>query len=138
VSTAGRWRIVEMDLWDHQALDLVAPATIEFGRDHIGSFRFVAVEAWMDCRRVLRDGRPAVEFSWEGSDDGDPASGRGWAAVEDGGSLVGHIWFHMGDDSGFRAVRVEGPRRVRPAPCQRPLGACASGRPKSTRDRRIR
>ena len=116
MSIAGRWRIVEMDLWDQEALDLVGPATIEIGRDHTGSFRFIAVEAWMDYRRLLRDGQPAVEFSWEGSDDGDPASGRGWAAVEDGGSLVGHIWFHMGDDSGFRAVRVERPRRVRAAP----------------------
>ena len=116
MSIAGRWRIVEMDLWDREAIDLVGPATIEFGPDYTASFRFVAVEAWMDCRRAVRDGQPAVEFSWEGSDDGDPASGRGWAAVEDGGSLVGHIWFHMGDDSGFRAVRVEGPGRVRGAP----------------------
>ena len=116
MSIAGRWRIVEMDLWDQEALDLVGPATAEFGRDQTGSFRFVAVEAWMDCRPVLRDGHPAVEFSWEGSDDDDPASGRGWASLEDDGSLVGHIWFHMGDDSGFRAVRVEGPRRRRAAP----------------------
>ena len=26
----GRWRILEMDLWDHEALDLVEPAFIEF------------------------------------------------------------------------------------------------------------
>jgi hypothetical protein len=116
VSIAGRWRIVEMDRWDQEALDLVGPATVEFGRDHTAGFRFVAVEAWMDCRRVLRGGHPAVEFSWGGSDDGDPASGRGWATLADGGSLVGHIWFHMGDDSGFRAVRVEGPRRRRAGP----------------------
>ena len=58
-----------------------------------------------------RDGHPAVEFSWDGSDEGDHASGRGWAALDDDGSLVGHIWFHMGDDSGYRAIRVDDGRR---------------------------
>ncbi len=40
-------------------------------------------------------------------DAGDPASGRGWALAEEDGSLRGHIYFHLGDDSGFRAVRAE-------------------------------
>jgi hypothetical protein len=44
---------------------------------------------------------------WEGNDESDPASGRGWAALEEDGSLRGHIYFHLGDDSGFRAVRAE-------------------------------
>jgi hypothetical protein len=43
----------------------------------------------------------------EGNDESDPASGRGWAALEEDGSLRGHIYFHLGDDSGFRAVRAE-------------------------------
>ena len=29
------------------------------------------------------------------------------AALEEDGSLRGHIYFHLGDDSGFRAVRAE-------------------------------
>jgi hypothetical protein len=102
----GSWCIVEMDLWDRDALDLLGPAFIEFGKNHTGRFRFIAVEAWMDCRDVIRDGRPAVEFSWDGNDECDPATGRGWAALEEDGSLVGHIYFHLGDDSGFRARRV--------------------------------
>ena len=36
-----------------------------------------------DGRSVERDGRPAVEFSFEGSDEGDRVSGRGWA-IPDG------------------------------------------------------
>jgi hypothetical protein len=59
----------------------------------------------MDCREVERDGRPGVEFSWEGKDECDPASGRGWAVLEEDGSLCGRIFFHLGDDSGFTAVR---------------------------------
>jgi hypothetical protein len=76
----GRWRIIEMELWDEGAIDLVGPAFIEL-RDDQGSFRFIAVEGWMDVRDVERDGRPGIEFSWEGNDEMDRASGRGWATL---------------------------------------------------------
>ncbi len=63
---AGRWRITEAELWDCDALNLVAPAFIEFAEDgSSGSFGFIAVQGEMDCREVERDGRPGVEFSWE-------------------------------------------------------------------------
>jgi hypothetical protein len=79
---AGGWRITEAELWDCDALNLVAPAFIEFTEDgSSGSFGFVAVQGEMDCREVERDGRPGVEFSWEGNDECDPASGRGWAGL---------------------------------------------------------
>lgn len=100
----GTWQIVEMDLWDRDAIDLFGPALIQIGADGAGSFRFIAVEADIDGRQVERDGRPAVEFSWVGTDDSDDASGRGWALLEPDGSLVGHIYFHRGDDSSFRAI----------------------------------
>ena len=74
----GRWRIEEMDLWDRDALDLVAPF-IEFRSDMTGKFGFIAVEGWMDCREAALDDRPGLEFSWDGNDECDPASGRGWA-----------------------------------------------------------
>lgn len=101
---AGRWRILEMDLWDLDDLDLIGPAFIEFNANGTGRFAFIAVEAGMDCRDVARAGRPGAEFSWDGHDDGDPVSGRGWAAVTHDGMLRGHIYFHQGDDSGFRAI----------------------------------
>lgn len=106
---AGRWRIVEMDLWDRDAIDLLGPAVIEINTDGTGNFRFIAVEGELDGRQVERGGSPAVDFSWIGSDDNDDASGRGWAVVEADGSLVGHIYFHRGDDSGFRAVAQQSP-----------------------------
>ena len=62
MSVAGRWRIMETELWDREALDLVGPAFIEFGEDGSGSFGFIAVQGWMDCREAPRDGRPGVEF----------------------------------------------------------------------------
>ena len=100
----GRWQIVEMDLWDRDAIDLLGPAFIEIGADGVGAFRFIAVEGDIDGRHVERDGHPAVEFSWVGVDDNDDASGRGWALLETDDSLVGHIYLHRGDDSGFRAA----------------------------------
>lgn len=101
----GRWHIVATEIWDSDAIDLVGPGLIEIRSDGTGSLRFIAVEGWMDIRQVERDGRPGVEFSWDGNDDGDAASGRGWATLLSDGSLTGRIFFHMGDDSSFSAVR---------------------------------
>ncbi len=108
-SITGRWRIVEMDLWDRDSIDLLGPAFIEFGRDRAGEFRFIAVEGNLDARAIETEGCPGVEFSWTGADEGDAASGRGWAVVQPDGWLRGHIYFHLGDDSGFRAVPMTGP-----------------------------
>jgi hypothetical protein len=100
----GKWSIVEMELWDRDDLDMVAPAFVEFRPDLTGSFGFLAVTGGLDFRRALAGGA-GVEFSWEGIDEGDQVSGRGSAALQDDGSLHGRIYFHLGDDSGFRAQR---------------------------------
>jgi hypothetical protein len=47
----------------------------------VGQFRLHRRPGEMDCREVKRDGRPGVEFSWEGNDECDPASGRGWGSA---------------------------------------------------------
>ncbi len=107
MSLTGTWRIVEMDLWDREDIDLIGPGFIEFSKDRAGQFRFIAVEGWMDCHPRQHDGRPCVEFTWDGNDEGDHVHGRGWAELEDDGSLSGHFYFHLGDDSGFRGVRFE-------------------------------
>lgn len=104
---AGRWRIVGMERWDADARDLGGPAFIEFARDGTGEFRFVAVEASIDCRYGERDWLPLVEFSWHGWDDGTETSGRGWAVVGRDDVLRGRILIHRGDDSAFEAVRVK-------------------------------
>jgi hypothetical protein len=106
MTLAGYWRIVEMELWDAEAIDLAAPAFIEFGSDSGGRFGFVVVDGWMDCREVEHVGRAGVEFSWVGTDEGDEVSGRGWATLNEAGEVEGRLFFHQGDDSGFRAVRA--------------------------------
>jgi hypothetical protein len=108
MSIAGKWRITEMDAWDQEAFDLRGPAFFSFDRKRSGSFRFIALEGWMDCRHGERDGRPFVEFTWDGNDECDPAIGRGWVRLEKDGTLSGHIFFHQGEDSGFKAIRAEG------------------------------
>ena len=48
---AGRWQITETELWDSDALNLVAPAFIEFAEDGSGSFGFIAVQGrWTVAR----------------------------------------------------------------------------------------
>jgi hypothetical protein len=100
----GTWTITEMEVWDRDAFELLGPAFFEFEGKGSGRFRFIAVEGWMDCRFGTRDGKPLVEFSWDGQDENHPASGRGWAVVE-GEAMEGRIFLHLGDDSSFRALR---------------------------------
>ena len=104
----GRWRITEMDNWGQEAVDLVKPGFILFDEDGLGELGFIAVTGELDYRDAARDGRPGVEFSWQGSDEGDDTGGRGWVALNPDGTLEGHIYFHLGDDSAFRAERFKG------------------------------
>jgi hypothetical protein len=106
INISGKWRITEMDLWDREAIDLVGPAFIEF-KGQGGQFRFIAVDGWRDCRHGQRNGRPSVDFTWDGNDEGDHASGRGWVILRQDGSLIGHIYFHHGADSGFKTMPFE-------------------------------
>ena len=102
MSLKGRWRIVEMDLWDKDFLDLVEPAYILFN-DTGGEFAFGCVTA------VFPDAsnHDVIEFDWDGSDEGDQVRGGGWAELQGDGSLAGEISFHNGDESGFIARRWE-------------------------------
>ena len=100
----GTWRIVETELWDPKALDLVVPATLTIGKDSQGRIAFIAFEAHIDYRLAVRDGQPAIEFSFHGFDEGDEVMGRAWAVLE-GERLRGRLFFHQGDESWFVADR---------------------------------
>ena len=104
----GSWRIVEMELWDSDYLDLVVPAHITLAEERMGTFQFGTVRGWIHYQVGERDARPAVEFSWEGENDTDSACGRGWAILE-GDRLEGRLFIHRGDDSAFTATRAELP-----------------------------
>jgi hypothetical protein len=102
----GDWRIIETELWDIEDLDLVTAATISLNSNHEGRLAFIAVEAQLDYRVVLRGGLPAIEFSFQGFDEGDEVMGRGWAVLESE-RLSGRLFFHQGDDSAFIAERKD-------------------------------
>ena len=103
----GMWRIVETELWDLDDLDLIEPAHLTLEPKGHGTLGLLAIEALLDYRVAQREDLPAVEFSFEGSDEGDRISGRGWAVL-DGEQLRGRLFFHQGDDSGFTASRIPG------------------------------
>ena len=110
-----RWQIVSMTECDEDYLNAEVEAYIEFSADGLGYFQFGYVQGAIDHRIAERNGKPAVEFSWEGGDgaDGTPLTGRGWAVL-DGDELSGMIFIHLGDESGFVAKRVqERPKRKR-------------------------
>lgn len=104
----GSWRIVSMSAWEDDYLDEEVQAFIEFDENGGGSFQFGYVQGEIDCRTTTRDGKPAVEFTWEGGDgaDGTPLTGRGWAILE-GDELKGMFCIHLGDDSDFVATRAK-------------------------------
>ncbi len=145
--TLGRWRIISMDQWDRASVDAEVEGYFRFDRGEGGEFRFGFVRGEVSCEPTERDGRPAVEWSWEGSDELDPASGRGWARVNPDDTLQGVIHFHGGDRSGFTAERAGPPREARPmlrlAPGKAVAGAAGSPPPPTpdvdlARHRRLR
>ena len=98
----GRWRIVEMEQWDQDYVDMASPGHITFKKGGTGQLQFGCVEAELDWRIEADNGR--CEFTFAGFDEGDEVSGRGWAKAE-GTRLTGRIVFHQGDESGFGATK---------------------------------
>jgi hypothetical protein len=106
----GRWRIVSVSAWEDEYLDEEVQAFIEFKEHGGGSFQFGYIQGLIDHRTSKRDGKPAVEFSWEGGDaaDGTPLTGRGWAVLKDD-ELRGMFFIHDMEESEFVAKRSAGP-----------------------------
>jgi len=99
----GTWLIEEMELWDKEFIDLVAPGQIQIEKDGTGSLSFGAFESCIDCKIEKIGNQEILSFTFEGSDEGDLRSGRGWATLdEDKKEMKGRIFFHMGDDSWFK------------------------------------
>lgn len=102
----GRWNIISMTEWDEEYLHEEVLAFIEIDPRGVGSFHFGYLRGRMKHRAVQRDGKPGVEFTWEGFDEMVPESGTGWAVLEND-RLTGVLTFDDDDESGFLAVRAE-------------------------------
>ena len=124
----GRWRILETGVWDQDALDLVIPAHITFGRNGLGEMQLIAIGASIDYRVEKHLDGPVVEFSWSGFDDDDPTSGRASARV-DADTMRGKLFIHQGDESTFVARR-EAVNQTRPGSNEllQPPAAARTGR----------
>lgn len=96
----GTWRILHMDGWDQDYVDMEVPAYMTFDKNNLGEFQFGLVYGQMD----YRISGTHVDFTWSGNDENDEVCGRGEADIVDG-ELIGQIVIHLGDDSAFHAVK---------------------------------
>ena len=113
-AVSGRYRIVEMPDFDPEYVDEETEAFIRFDHGRRGEFHFGYVHGFIDYRAAEREGKPAVEWSWDGNDEHHPAMGRGWAVLEEDGQLSGVIFFHQGDEWAFRAKKWPGGKPRKP------------------------
>jgi hypothetical protein len=95
-----------MEMWSQDVVDAEVEGFVEFETNGLGSFQFAYVSGDIDFRDSIRDGKPSVEWSWDGNDEMDPAKGRGWAVIH-GDEIHGVIAIHHGDQSEFVAIRKE-------------------------------
>ena len=102
----GKWRIIQMEMWNQEFIDMETEGHFIFEEDELGSFQFGLVQGQIDYRIEKTVEIERLEFSWEGQDENDAASGRGWA-VRQNDRLECRIYFHLGDDSWFKAKRYK-------------------------------
>jgi len=100
----GKWRIVDMEVWDQEYVDMEVPGYIRIASDGNGQFQFGLVSGDIDGRVEQCGNALRFEFSWSGQDENHPVCGRGWAVIENG-KLNGRIYLHQADDSTFRAIK---------------------------------
>ena len=114
----GRWRIVETEVWAKKAHDLVVRAFLYFEEDDpTGALAMIAIRGSVHYYISEHEGKPLVEWTWQGLDEGrDELCGRGWATLDTDGKLRGRIYIHCGDESSFVAERfADAKRRSRAA-----------------------
>lgn len=102
----GNWRITEMETWDADYFDMEVPAYLTIRKDLTGEFQFGLVQAQLDGKIESAETPSRLAFTWSGFDENDPVSGRGWLKAA-GDQAEGRIFIHLGDESGFKAERVE-------------------------------
>jgi hypothetical protein len=98
----GRWRIVEVEIWDHDHLDLCGPAMITITDHGRGEIAFGALQAGLD----LEYSRTSIGFTWEGFDEMDEVSGDGSAELLDDGTIEIEFAYRNGDEAVLKAKRA--------------------------------
>ena len=93
----GRWRIIEVEGWDTDYVDMLGPGHIPLNRDG-RRIEFGAMQIGLDCWYS----KTGAHFTFQGSDEGAEVSGDGDADIAEDNSLTGEIRFQNGDDMPFR------------------------------------
>lgn len=102
VSFNGRWRIIWMEMWDQEYVDMEVPGYVAVDVQGDGEFHFGIVHGYF----YAEPGKTYISSEWEGNAEMDEAQGEISAHVEEG-ELRGVIEFSNGDESEFRAVPEE-------------------------------
>jgi len=85
---------------------MMTRAFIGFDADGSGEFAFGFVQGFIDHRLLERNGKPGVEWTWEGNEEMDDVSGRGWAVLHHDRLLKGMFFIHQGHETDFVAKKV--------------------------------
>lgn len=102
-NVAGYWRIVWMEMWNQEFIDLTGRGYIKIDRDGSGEFQFGAVTGNFDTDPVSS----YFDSTWKGFDEGDEVHGNIYGTLNEEGKereLCGTISFWEGDESEYRAV----------------------------------
>lgn len=99
----GRWRIVEMETWTKEFVDLVEPGFFEFDAGGLGAFVFGTIRGDMDVHVSLR--YPELAFSWLGDSEGTQLVGRGHFEFPTPDEGQGTLYIHTGGRSGVSIRR---------------------------------
>ncbi len=103
----GNWKIIEMELWGQDYVDMVEPGRVNFEGHEDGRIVFGAVNVELDCRYKSVHNKAFVEFSFQGVNDLEPVCGRGHAQLKSATMLEGQLYFHYGDESWFIAKKID-------------------------------
>jgi hypothetical protein len=77
----GKWRIVDMERWGQEYVDMEEPAYVRIDSDGTGQFQLGLVSGEIDGRVEQIGNSPRCEFSWSGQDENDLFCGRGAEVV---------------------------------------------------------
>lgn len=99
------WRIVWMELWDQEYVDMLETGYVKISRDGRGEFMFGVVSGSFH----VDPDHAHFDSVWEGSQECDEARGDIYGTLDEEGKegdLCGTLSFWEGDESEYRAVRV--------------------------------
>ena len=98
----GKWRIISMDQWDQDYIDLIEPGYIAFNENGLGSLHFGCISADIDYRINSNSQDNILEFSFAGKDENNAICGRG-TVRHISNQLTEDLFIHHGDESAFIA-----------------------------------